>query len=63
MSDEDFLLLLQKATKNDNVALYKIMQMYEGLILKNSFVNGRFDEDCRAYIESCLISAIRNFKI
>ena len=60
---EDFPLLLQKATGNDISAIYEIMQAYESLIIKNSYINGRFDEDCRAYIELKLITAIKNFKI
>ena len=47
---------------NDKSAIYEIIKLYENLIIKNSFINGRFDEDCRAYIEYCLIQAINNFK-
>ena len=63
MNDDEFVLLLRKATENDKSAIYETIQMYEGLIIKNSFVNGRFDEDCMAYIESNVIVAIKNFKI
>ena len=61
MSDKDFTLLLQKATSNDKSAIYEIIQMYEKLIYINSFINGRFDEDCKAYIELNLITAIKKF--
>jgi len=63
MNDDEFVLLLQKATQNDKIAIYEIIKMYENLTIKNSIVNGRFDEDCRVYIESNLITAINNFKI
>ena len=63
MNDDEFVLLLQKATNNNKSAIYEIIQMYEKLIIKNSFVNGRFDEDCKAYIEDNLIIAIKKFKI
>ena len=62
MNDEKFCFLLQKA-KKDSSALYEIISMYENLTIKNSFINGRFDEDCKAYIECAVISAIKNFKI
>lgn len=63
MNDDEFVFLLQKATQNDKSAIYEIIKLYEKLIIKNSFVNGKFDEDCKAYIESNLINAIRKFKI
>ena len=63
MNDYEFVLLLQKAIKNNKSAIYEIIKLYEKLIYKNSYINGRFDEDCRAYIESKLITAIRKFKI
>ena len=63
MNDEEFVILLQKATANDKSAIYEILKLYEKLIIKNSFVNGKFDEDCKSYIESRLIIAIRKFKI
>ena len=57
MNDEDFILFLERANEEVESALYGIIQQYEGLIIKNSFVNGRYDEDCRVYIESILIPA------
>ena len=63
MNDKEFVLLLQKATENDESAIYEIIRLFEKLIYKNSFVNGRIDEDCKAYIESKLIPAIKKFKI
>ena len=63
MTDKAFVLLVEKATENDKTAIYEIINLYEKLIFKNSFVNGRIDEDCRAYIELKLITAIENFEI
>jgi len=63
MSDKEFVQKLQKATENDKGAIWEIVQMYKKLIMQNSVVNGRIDEDCRAYIESKLVTAIKNFKI
>jgi len=63
MNNEEFVLLLQKATKNDKDAIYEIIKMYEKLIYKHSYVNGKFDEDCRSYIIADVIAAIKKFKI
>jgi len=62
MSDKEFVLLLQKATENDKSAMYEIIQLYEKLIYKHSYVNGRYDEDCKAHIEADVIEAIKKFK-
>ena len=63
MNDKEFLAILQKAVRDEEFAILEIIKMYENLIIKNSFVNGRFDSDCKAYIESCFIKAIKNFEI
>ena len=63
MNDEKFVLLLKNAVAGDDDSLFQIIKLYEKLMLKNSFVNGKFDEDCKAYIESNLIIAIKKFKI
>jgi DNA primase large subunit len=63
MSDKEFITLLQKAVENNENAIIQVIRMYENLIFGNSLLNGRYDADCKGYIESCLISAIRNFKI
>ena len=63
MSNKNFVKLLQQAMSGDNQAMYQIIQMYQKLINKNSYINGEFDEDCRAYIESKLVEAIKKFKI
>ena len=63
MDSEEFVQLLQQAIGGDKQAIYQIIQSYSGLIHKNSYINGRFDEDCRAYIESKLLTEIKKFKI
>ena len=45
--------LLQDAKNESNSAVTKILQIYRPLLIKNSIVRGRFDEDL--YQELCLI--------
>lgn len=45
--------LLQDAKNGSNSAVTKILQIYRPLLIKNSIVRGRFDEDL--YQELCLI--------
>ena len=63
MNDEEFVSILQKAIADDKSAIAEIIKLYEKLIYKNSYINGKFDEDCKAHIESKLITAIKKFKI
>ena len=63
MKNDEFVLLLHKATENDNEAIYEIILMYKNLIRKKSYVNGRYDEDCEAEIVERVCKAIKKFKI
>ena len=51
MDNEEFVILLQKATGNDKSAIYEIIRMYEKLTIKNIFkkVSG-FGVSFRLYI-------------
>lgn len=63
MNNKEFVNVLRKAKyENDMNAMYKILKEYEGLIVKYSIINGRFDEDCKAIIEAKIIANIKKFK-
>lgn len=62
MNDKEFDETLKKAISGDMDATYKIIKEYEGLIIKNSIINGIFDEECKAVIEAKLIENIKKFK-
>lgn len=59
----DFKTLLTNAQNGQKDAIEALLEMYRPLLLKNSFVNGVFDEDL--FQEHCLhfLSVIKNFKI
>ena len=62
MNDKKFNETLKKAVSGDMDATYKIIKEYEGVIIKNSIINGIFDEECKAVIEAKLIENIKKFK-
>lgn len=62
MEDDEFCKILKKAIEGDKNATYRIIKEYEGLIIKNSIIDGKFDEDCKAVIEAKLIENIKKFK-
>ena len=62
INDRDFAKILDKAVDGDITAIYEIIDIYEGLILKNSMIDGRFNQECRDYIEDGIITKIKKFK-
>ena len=59
---EDFSKLLAHAKSGDESAILKITEMYKPAILKNSMLNGIFDEDLKQYLTLTLLRCIQTFK-
>lgn len=59
----DFKELLLQAKAGRETAMISILEMYKPLLIKNSIINGRFDEDL--YQELCviLVSCIHTFRV
>lgn len=55
--------LMLRARENDKTAIGELLTMYRPLLLKESIVDGIFDEDL--YQELCLtlLSCVRKFRI
>lgn len=63
MSMEDFREMLQAAIGGSHDAVEKLLSMYEPLIRKYSYVNGKFDEDLHQYIRIHISLNISKFTI
>lgn len=50
MTNDEFRSILQEAVAGSHEALEEILQLYEPLIRKYSYINGKPDEDLRQYI-------------
>lgn len=59
----NFKDLLLSAKMGREAAIVSILEMYKPLLIKNSIINGRFDEDL--YQELCvsLLSCIHSFQM
>ncbi|MCC8026651.1 MAG: helix-turn-helix domain-containing protein [Clostridium sp.] len=59
----NFKDLMLRAKENDRTAIGELLSMYRPLLLKESIVDGIFDEDL--YQELCLtlLSCIRKFRV
>lgn len=56
-------MLLLAAIGGNHDALEKLLTMYEPLIKKHSYVNGKFDEDLHQYILMHIALTISKFKL
>jgi len=59
----NFMELLARAKENDTQALNEIAAMYRPLLIKESIVNGVFDEDLYQEQWLTLINCIRKIRI
>ena len=59
----NFERLLLKAKEGNADAVLKILEIYKPLLIKNSIVNGRFDEDLYQELVSTLLQCIQRFQI
>lgn len=55
--------LLFRAKMNDKQAIEQITEIYQPLIIKNSLVNGVFDEDLYQELMVELLKCIRTFQV
>lgn len=62
ISNKEFVQILKKATEGKIEYIYKIIEIYEGAIVNNSTINGRYNQECRDYIEEKIIKNIKKFK-
>lgn len=62
ISNREFAVILKKAKTGDMESIYKIIKLYEGAIVNESIIKGRYSQECRDYIEECIIKDIKKFK-
>ena len=58
-----FKRLLMKAQLGDKDAIRVILELYRGLIVKESSIEGTFDEDLMQNLYDTLLACIRHFHI
>ena len=59
---EDFDEILARAKGEDEASILKIIEMYKPAILKNSMVDGKFDEDLYQQLITAVLRCIKTFK-
>ena len=59
----DFKELLKQAQIGNDPAIAEIMNMYRPLLIKNSIINGSYDEDLFQELSITLLKCIRQFRV
>ena len=58
----NFEEVLLRAKMGDHVATEQIVEMFRPLLIKNSLINGRFDEDLYQELRIEVLKCIRNYQ-
>ena len=58
----NFEEVLYRAQTGDKEAVLQILEMFRPLLIKNSLVNGRFDEDLYQELRLDVLKCIRGFR-
>lgn len=59
----DFKELLRQAKTGNEMAIAEIMEMYRPLLIKNSIIDGSYDEDLFQELSITLLKCIRQFRV
>lgn len=59
----DFIELLNQAKTGNEPAIVGIMEMYKPLLIKNSIINGSYDEDLFQELSITLLKCISQFRV
>lgn len=62
ISDREFVKILKSAIQGNLNDTYKIIEMYKGLIVNNAMIDGKFNQECKDYIEEQIIKKLKKFK-
>ena len=60
--DEELYILIKKAKQGDIKATFQIILKFEPLIDKHSYIDDKFNQECKDYIFEKLLRSIKNFK-
>lgn len=62
MNNKELYEVIKKAVNGDMKAKFEIILIFQELIEKESYINGKYSEECKDYIEDRILKDIENFK-
>ena len=62
MSNRELFEIIERAVNGDIKSKFEILILFDPLIRNESYVNRKFSQDCKEYIEDRLFDSIEKFK-
>lgn len=62
MNNKELYEVIKKAVNGDMKAKFEIILIFQELIEKESYINGKYSEECKDYIEDRILKDIEYFK-
>ena len=62
ISNKELAEIIKGAVNGNKKAKFEIILIFQNLIKKESKINGKYSDECRAFIEDKLFDEIENFK-
>ena len=62
MNNKELFEIIEKAVNGDIKAKFEIIIIFESLIKSKAYIKGKFNQECKEYIEDRLFDTIENFK-
>ncbi len=62
MENRELREIIERAQQGDKESVEKIVEMFKPLIIRNSYLNGTYNEDCFQELCIKLINCIHSFK-
>ena len=62
MSNREVFEIIENAVNGDVKSKFEILILFDPLIKSESYIKGKFNQDCKEYIEDRLFESIEKFR-
>ena len=62
MSNRELYEIIEKAVNGNVKSKFEILILFDPLIKNQSYIRGKFNQDCKEYIEDRLFESIEKFR-
>ena len=62
MNNKELFEIIEKAVNGDVKSKFEILIIFDPLIKSESYIKGKFSQDCKDYIEDRLFESIEKFR-
>lgn len=62
ISNRELVKIIRKAVNGDKKSKFEIIVIFQNLIKKEARINGKYSDECRAFIEDKIFDEIEKFR-